>query len=256
MKNLLFLLTFLLIVFFWSCTPSNNLRKGLAGVKVLRPFPFFTKYGDVRGLDTSISYVYYYGDKTLYAIEHKWIHTENGDIIDHGTDTSYFVVTNGKKEGFYYDKLNKQSGIKKGVDSTLKTEYVVHKDFYNLISQSGVIEVKNEVSKDGKKKQIIYSLSAGRLAMGEILGGKTDSISYEFSDKFKDIPYSLSPHFDSSTNLKLWRVTIINSPLRLFADSNVVIQRFEQTQWLEDLKIEDPKPILFYFLDAERREKD
>jgi hypothetical protein len=141
---------------------------------------------------------------------------KNNILIQDKLDYSYFIVHSGKQDGLYFNELTdslKYVWLKK--DSVLLIKNIRDNKFQDLLIYDSLIYRK--LTKDSilTEKYIPKSVYKGNFV---------DSTYFTYSNKIKDIPFSLSSYLDSFHSSKLAKVKLIFNS-RVHPESKSIIPK-------------------------------
>jgi len=238
-NNLLFFLS-TCILFSNSCVIKNVVVKEISGIKVSHTFPNMTMTGKVLDYDTLSTNIYFYKDLILYKPMYQFGSKLNGQTLETGVKTYYFVYKKNELFGFLFDDYKKINGEAFLVDSVLKTDFTYNREFYKILDRGNAKLDKLSSTKNKK----VYSFKGDKSNLFDTTN--SGIITLEFTSGFPDIQYSLSRKLDSIYKMKLTTTKIINNA-RYLKESNIYLDKIEQYYKLEKLKIENPKVLLSFF---------
>jgi hypothetical protein len=220
-----------------SQTPKIN----ITGVKVTQAFPIINNKGKLEGYDTSSSYIYYNKNLVLYKLPYQYNSFNTNGILDTSeTRYHFFVYKKGDSVGYDYDIHKFPSGIRITTDSIFKQAWVIQNKVYPIILDNKSTLISKHENRDSGMLYELYSIK-----------GKTDttrsgSIFLGFTNRLKNVNYSLSEELDSINKMKLVKVKIVADE-RYFKDYNVTMDRYEISRWMEKISGDNDKKILDYF---------
>lgn len=243
-------LTVIFIIFFSSCNSLFNknkvYEKKLRCVKVKEVFPFIDNNGKLYRYDTPVVKIYYHQDKIMYQLGYHFDSTSNGKHIMSEYRNHFFIYKKGNVFGYNYDKYKSIFGKKVLVDSMFKEHWVTANKQYPIFTQNKVTLISSNQNIDSGYLHEVYSLK------GKIDTTMTGTISLSFTNRIKDIEYSLCKELDSIKNMKLFKIRIVNNS-RYMKEYKITLDRAEQTYDLEEVPVVNQEEILTYF---ERYQKD
>jgi len=235
----------LLTMLFSFCSSGFNHTKRkknkIVCIKLSRLFPNINKEGKLISCDTISDKIYYFKDQVLYqsAYTHN-SRSEDGKILKTETKYSSFVYSASSQTGLLFDSLSNRVNVKFKVDSFYNSPWLFKPYIDNIFNNS----VSSLVSFTEKK-------DSGELIKTYYLIDKKDStktgtcILY-FSDKIKNIKFSLSEYQDSLNNMKLYKVVVINNG-RYLKDYKITLDTILTSHYMEEIPITNKEEILFYF---------
>lgn len=208
------------VIFLLSAWTYNPCRSSIPNAEIttvrltyVMPNIFF---GDGKSFDTINSYIFYYKDMVMYKLSYQWDSTEtftiNGSdvpkLLKTETRNQYFVQENEKNFGLFYGKHFRPCVEKMSLDSFFKSEGSNFRlcIYRNLVdSSTKIISHTNEKTVDGMSETYKYICQADT--------SQTVTTHFYFSTKIPDLPFSLSPEFDSAKQMKLYKIVAeIDSP--------------------------------------------
>ena len=217
--------TLILIFLSWTTysfvfEPQKKIRK----IVLTTSIPMLTEKGFVDLID-SVS-VIYKNDILLYELMPTYYYNfnENDSLENKHTKYKYFILKKGDKRGYIFDSLNAINSRKIDTDSILKKTGFLDPTFFNKNDCSLIKTIKN---KDGFAKIETY-------ATKKYSDNDCDTMQVYYTNKIKNIEYTLSKHLDSVSKLKVCMIKMkfnsrfVKDAKRVFPASEVTLSIKEE----------------------------
>lgn len=235
----------LLSMLFSFCSAGFNrpkLKKDkIVCIKFSRLFPNINKEGKLISYDTISDKVYYFNDQVLYQSAY----TQNSKSVDGiilKTETKYcsFVYSAGSQTGLLFDSLTNRVNLRFRVDSFYNSSWLFKPYIDNIFKYSDSFLVSFIEKKDSGILMKTYHITDKKDST------KTGTCVLYFTDKLKNIKFSLSEYQDRLNNMKLFKVVVINNG-RYLKDYKITLDTILTSHYMEEIPITNMEEVLFYF---------
>lgn len=223
------------VLFLYSYTRFQVLSPNIIhGIKISRLFPLIDSSGKVFRYDPVDTKIWYSGNQICY--ESSYQYSANNNFDDFEKSPKYhqvfysFTYTKGNRYGLYSDSARKITDKEVAVDSMLKKEWAVQKDF-GMWFDKKLIKLELLHSKQSSDtaedyyafRNVVDTTMTGRLTLG-----------YS-KDLLRIKEYSFSGLLDSLKKMKLCRVRMFYNA-RIVGSTHFHMDVMDIPYWLEEIK--------------------
>jgi len=211
-----------------SCNNFYTNSSRVQAIKVSQIFPNLTDKGKLLSYDTLDVNFFYYNNYTLYYLSYQFDSTVEDIKLLSEVRYHYVFHEKGKTYGYDLDKHKSLNIRKVPMDSIYKIEWVFQINLCALFSKLSTTLLSSNKDNSGELKEHY-----------KFKGIKDTSMSgmfyLEFTNKLKDVEFTLCKELDSMKRMKLQKILIVDNP-RYYKPIEAYLEKFETGYWIEELK--------------------
>jgi hypothetical protein len=215
-------------------------ERNIKGIKISQVFPYMSNEGKLINYDTPSVKIYYYKNYTLYHLVYHFDSSVNSKLLLSEDRYHNVVYMNGEDYAYDYDEHKYPYKRKVSIDSIFNLEWVFRIQVYSIFTNSTAILISSDKDNNSGILREVYKIR------GNVDTSLSSTCYLEFSNKSRDVNFSLSKELDSIKKMSLFKIRNINNP-RYFKQAGIYIDRVETSYLLEEIKVPEDKRILYYF---------
>jgi hypothetical protein len=217
--------------------PEN---KTIRCVAVYKNYPVFNAQGKVERFTHYEERIFYSGEMVMVEMGYQFDSLVNNQLVKSEIRHRYLVYKKGNSAGTLYDEGTGEELKSVSVDSVLRLQWFNNLNIYDMFIQNDVTLIS-----------AVRNSSTGTLKEQYAVVSKKDTaqkgrFDLYYSNRLKDIDYSLSRELDSIKGMKLDSILMVNDA-HLFREGNIWIEKVDQWFKLSEDTSFDKLKIQKYF---------